>query len=54
MVGLGRGRWDRFGGEETYGVLFLHREFEINGAAGCIGYSKLLKVDQLLSRGRFD
>ena len=27
--------------EETYGVLFLHREFEIDGAASGIRYSEL-------------
>ena len=41
--GLWRGRGDWFGGEETYGVLFLHGEFEINGAASRIGYSELWK-----------
>ena len=28
-------------GEETYGVLFLYREFEIDGVASCVGYFKL-------------
>lgn len=37
-----RGRGDWIGGE-TYGVLFLHGEFEIDGAAGCIGYFELWK-----------
>ena len=47
---LGRvGQWHVYGaregrlfeGEETYGVLFLHREFEIDGAASCVSYFEL-------------
>ncbi len=38
---LWRGRGNFFGGQGTYSVLFLHREFEIDGAAGCVSYSEL-------------